>query len=220
MLSPIPVEDAPILDPIDRNAEILFGVFMCLTFTGTLSAATAGTEEIRTMMIAAISCNAAWGFVDGVMYILRNLVAGGRRLLLVRAVRAAPDPSHARAIIAADLGPLYVRAMGEEGLERVRAEACALTDIPSRPALTWHTVRAALMVFALVFLSTFPLVLPFLFFDTVQRAMRISAVIAIAILFICGYSWGKYAGLRPWRVGLLMVVTGVIVELAVIALGG
>ena len=36
-----------LLDPIDRNSEILFGLFMVLTFTGTLSAATAGREEVR-----------------------------------------------------------------------------------------------------------------------------------------------------------------------------
>ena len=67
-------ERASVLDPIDRNAEILFGVFMCLTFTGTMSVATAGREEVRTMLIAAIGCNTAWGLVDGVMHLLRTLV--------------------------------------------------------------------------------------------------------------------------------------------------
>lgn len=40
---------------------------MVLTFTGTLSAATAGREDVRIMLLAAIGCNAAWGIVDGVM---------------------------------------------------------------------------------------------------------------------------------------------------------
>lgn len=48
-----------LLDPIDRNAEILFGLFMVLTFTGTLSVASAGREEVRTMLLAAIGCNTA-----------------------------------------------------------------------------------------------------------------------------------------------------------------
>ena len=51
---------APILDPLDRNAEILFGLFMCLTFTGTLSVATAGREDVRTMMIAPAGRASNW----------------------------------------------------------------------------------------------------------------------------------------------------------------
>lgn len=31
-----------ILDPIDRNAEVLFGLFMVLSFSGSMNVATAG----------------------------------------------------------------------------------------------------------------------------------------------------------------------------------
>ena len=41
-----------VLDPIARVSEILFGVIMALTFTGTFSAATAGREELRAMLLA------------------------------------------------------------------------------------------------------------------------------------------------------------------------
>jgi hypothetical protein len=213
-------ERAPVLDPIDRNAEILFGLFMCLTFTGTLSVASAGGEDVRTMMIAAIGCNTAWGMVDGVMYLLRTLVERNRQLNLVRAVRGAADAGGARNLIAAELEPLFVRGIGPEGLDRIRAEVMALPALPPRARLTWRDFRAAGLIFLLVFLSTFPVVLPFMVFDDLQRAMRVSAAIAIAMLFLCGYNWGRYAGVRPVRVGLVMVVVGVVVEAAVIALGG
>lgn len=213
-------ERAPILDPLDRNAEILFGLFMCLTFTGTLSVATAGNDDVRTMMIAAIGCNTAWGMVDGVMYILRTLMARGRELHLVRAVRGAPDSVAARTILSSELPPLVVRAIGDDGFERVHAAIRDLPEVPASPALHWRDIKAALLIFVLVFLSTFPLVLPFIFFDELLRAMRVSAAVAIAMLFLCGYTWGKYAGLRPLRVGTVMVMIGVVVEAAVIALGG
>jgi VIT1/CCC1 family predicted Fe2+/Mn2+ transporter len=210
----------PILTPLDRNAEILFGLFMCLTFTGTLGAATAGHEEVRTMMIAAIGCNTAWGMVDGVMYVLRALVTRGYTLRLVREVRAASDPARERAIVAAELSPLVRSAIGTEGVDRIRSEIHGLAAVPRRPALEWGDVKAGLLVFALVFLSTFPVVLPFVLFDDVVRAKRISAVVAIALLFVCGYTWGKHAGLRPRLVGVAMVVIGVAIEAAIIALGG
>ena len=49
----------PALDPIDRVSEIIFGLIMALSFTGAVSAATAGREEIRTVMFAALGCNLA-----------------------------------------------------------------------------------------------------------------------------------------------------------------
>jgi hypothetical protein len=213
-------ERAPVLDPIDRNAEILFGLFMCLTFTGTLSVASAGGEDVRTMMIAAIGCNTAWGMVDGVMHLLRTLVERSRQLNLVRAVRGAADAAQARELIAAELPPLIVRGIGSAGLDGIRVAAAALPEVQPRARLDWRDFRAAGLIFLLVFLSTFPVVLPFMVFDDLQRAMRASAAIAIAMLFLCGYNWGRYAGVRPVRVGLVMVVVGVVVEAAVIALGG
>jgi hypothetical protein len=49
-----------ILDPIDRISEILFGLIMVLTFTGSLSIA-AGRNDVRVMLIGALGCNFAWG---------------------------------------------------------------------------------------------------------------------------------------------------------------
>jgi VIT1/CCC1 family predicted Fe2+/Mn2+ transporter len=63
-------------------------------------------------------------------------------------------------------------------------------------------------------------VLPFVFIADPGIAKRVSAAVAIVMLFLCGHAWGRYAGLKPWRTGLVMVVLGLIVEAIVIALGG
>jgi VIT1/CCC1 family predicted Fe2+/Mn2+ transporter len=55
-------------------------------------------------------------------------------------------------------------------------------------------------------LSTFPVVLPFLFFTEALRALRISNGIAIALLFVTGYKFGKYAGFKPWHMGALVTL--------------
>ncbi|MCU0967787.1 MAG: VIT1/CCC1 transporter family protein [Rubrivivax sp.] len=215
-----PPDGHRLLDPIDRNSEILFGLFMVLSFTGTLSAATAGREDVRTMLVAAIGCNAAWGFVDGVMHVLRTLVARGREAALARAVRAAERPELAHRLIAHDLGP-PAEAFGPAELERARqwfvAHAQAAED---RPRLYARDLQAALGIFGLVFASTFPVVLPFVFVDDLWAAKRLSGAVAIAMLFLCGYNWGRHAGLRPWRTGLTMVLMGAGIEAVVIALGG
>jgi hypothetical protein len=65
---------ARILDPVDRVTEVIFGLLMAMTFTGTISVATSGQEAERTMMFAALGCNLAWGLADAVMYLLRALI--------------------------------------------------------------------------------------------------------------------------------------------------
>ena len=84
-----------LLDPIERLSEVLFGLIMVLSFTGSLSAATAGREEVRTMLFGAIGCNLAWGIVDAVMYLITRLTERGRDILTLRAMRQAADPTEA-----------------------------------------------------------------------------------------------------------------------------
>ena len=209
-----------VLDPVDRISEVLFGLFMVLTFTGTLSVLDSGRDEVRSMLIAAIGCNIAWGFVDGVMYVLRNLVSRGRKARLVHAVRNATQPAQAHRLIGNEIGPL-ARALGPADLERLRQW---IVDQPPQAipavAVTRLDLRGAVAVFLLVFLSTFPVVLPFVFIADPGLAKRVSAAVAIAMLFACGYSWGRYAGLKAWRAGMVLVLLGLAVEAVVIALGG
>jgi VIT1/CCC1 family predicted Fe2+/Mn2+ transporter len=209
-----------VLDPIDRISEVLFGLFMVLTFTGTLSVVDSGRDEVRNMLIAAIGCNIAWGFVDGVMYVLRNLVTRGRKARVVRAVRGASKPEQAHRLIVDEVGGLSA-AFSVTELERLRQWIVA-QPVHAGPAVrvAAQDLRGAVAVFLLVFLSTFPVVLPFVFIADPGIAKRVSAAVAIAMLCLCGHAWGRYAGLRPWRTGLVMVGLGLVVEVIVIALGG
>jgi hypothetical protein len=84
-----------VLDPIDRVSVVIFGVLMAMTFIGTLSVASAGREEVRTVMIAALGCNIAWGLTDGVMYLVGILTERTRERTLARRTGAAA-PREAR----------------------------------------------------------------------------------------------------------------------------
>jgi hypothetical protein len=59
-----------VLDPSDRIAEVLFGLIMVLTFTGSLSIIEAGRDDVHAMLIGALGCNLAWGVIDGVFYLM------------------------------------------------------------------------------------------------------------------------------------------------------
>ena len=79
---------------------------------------------------------------------------------------------------------------------------------------------AAIGVFLLVFLSTFPVVIPFMFVGNAWLALRISNAVAVGMLFLSGYALGRHSGTSPWKVGLAMIALGVMLVLVALALGG
>ena len=60
-------------------------------------------------------------------------------------------------------------------------------------------------VFLLVFVSTFPVVIPFIFMRNAGPALRVSNVVAIVMLFLTGYAFGRMTGRRAWLAGISMV---------------
>src|SRR5204862_4665006 len=100
-----------VLEPIDRVSEVLFGLIMVLTFTGSLSVAEAGREDVRTMLIGALGCNFAWGIIDGVLYLMGSLAEKGRKLAMLQGLRKATDPKKAQGLVADALPPLIASIM-------------------------------------------------------------------------------------------------------------
>jgi len=210
----------PVLDPVDRIAEVLFGLFMALTFVGAISVAESVRAEVRDMLVAAIACNIAWGLVDAVMYLVRAITARGRGLTLVRAIRAAPDAASGRAVVSRALPAGVAAYVTDAELEGMRARVLASPDVPARPRLTGDDMLAALGVLLLVVLSTFPVVLPFVLIGDLAWAKGVSRVVALAMLFLGGLALGRHAGYGSWKVGFMMMGLGTAVVVAVMALGG
>lgn len=210
---------AAVLDPVDRSSEVLFGLIMALTFTGAVSAASSGREEVRTMIFGAIGCNLAWGLVDGVMYLLNTLAARGQGTGALHLLRRAPDQAEAHRLIADALPPLVASVLQPAELEAMRRKLVAL-PLPARAGLGGKDFLAAFAVLLLVFLSTFPVVIPFFFVQETVRALRLSNGIALAMLFGGGFMLGRYSGHRPIVMGLSMVGIGLVLVAITMALGG
>ena len=209
----------PVLNPVERISEMLFGLFMALTFVGAVSAATTGREEIGTMFAAALGCNLAWGLVDAVMYLVRALTERTRNRSLARQVTGA-ETATAHRLIGETL-PEHVAAItGPDELEGMRRRLLA-SSVPDSAGLRAEDYLAALGVFLLVVLATFPVVVPFLLIGEPALAMRVSRVVSLGMLFVAGYALGRYAGHpHPARTGLLMLLLGAALVVAVMALGG
>jgi VIT1/CCC1 family predicted Fe2+/Mn2+ transporter len=207
------------LSPIDHVSGVMFGLIMALTFTGTLSVATADHAEVRDMLIGALGCNIAWGLVDATMYILATLAERGRNLTILHEVRNQSDAGRAHDLILDALPPVVASTMQPADVEAIRTRLARL-DPPARVGITLADVRTAVGVFLLVFLATFPVALPFVFVQGAHRALRVSNGVALVMLFAGGYVLGRHAGRHPWLTGLFTLAIGVVLVWATIALGG
>ena len=217
------VSDIPlgrVLDPMERISETLFGLIMALTFICSLGVATGGNIKIQTMLIGALGCNLAWGIVDGGLYLLARINDQGRNILTLRAIRQAPDPATARRVIADALPPELASVLPPEQLELMWQKLQRLPEPSGRPRLTRRDWTGALGLCLLSFLSTFPVVIPFIFLSDAKLALRVSYAVAIVMLFGCGYAFGYHSGLRPWAAGLSMVAVGSALVGIAVALGG
>jgi hypothetical protein len=215
-----PKSSKSLLDPMERISEVLFGLIMVLCITGSISVAEAGREQIGTMLIGALGCNLAWGIIDGVFYLMTCLSERGRGLIMMRALRKAADSREAHGIIAGALPPLLASVLSQAEFDLVRARLSQLPDPPGCLRLTKHEWLGAAGVILLVVFSTFPVVIPFILLSDPRLALLISNSVAIVMLFLTGYAFGRYAGQHPWRTGLWMVVLGAVLVGVTRVLGG
>jgi hypothetical protein len=213
------VESRRLLDPIDRISEILFGLIMAATIIGSMSVAGAGQQEVRTVLIAALGCNLAWGLVDALMYLMRTLTERSRLAVLARQV-ARTDAATAQRLIRAALPPHVAAITGADEIDGMRRRLAAAGELPTS-ALKRDDYLAALGVFLLVVAATFPVVLPFLLAQDAALAMMLSRGVTLAMLFIAGYALGRYAvHARPLLIGSAMLLFGAVLIGVVMALGG
>ncbi|MGE8064713.1 hypothetical protein [Pseudomonas sp. NPDC089569] len=213
-------KSARVLDPVDRVTEVIFGLLMAMTFTGTLSVATADQAAERTMMIAALGCNLAWGLADAVMYLLRAVIERTRNRTLFSTLRGSADPAIGQALIADALPPQMAAAAGTQGLEMLRRSLIEAPATSTHRTLRLDDFKGALGVFLLVVISTFPLVVPFLLIEQTMLAVRVSNLVGVVVLFLAGWMLARYAGAKPWQGGVALAITGTLLICAIIALGG
>ena len=136
------------------------------------------------------------------------------------AVRRATDPHKAQRLIADALPPVVASILEPADLETMRRRLMQLPAPPERAHLSKDDWLGSIGVFFIVFVSTFPVVIPFIVMQSVGPALRVSNAIAIVMLFLTGYTFGTITGRHPWLVGIAMVVLGSILVGMTIALGG
>src|SRR4051812_8630721 len=208
-----------LLNPVDRVAEILFGLIMALSFTCSVSIANIHRAEIKQLLVGAIGCNLAWGLVDATMYLIGILAEKSRNKLIFDSIQKSDDIDKARSYIAHALPPVVASILAIEELEQIRKKLMKLPAVSRNMGLTVNDILKALALFLLVFISTFPVVVPFVFIPDAKIALRVSNLVAIVMMFFGGWSVAKYVGFNKWKMSTAITLIGMLLVAITIALG-
>ena len=214
------IKEWTVLEPTDRLSEVLFGLIMVLTFTGTISASTAGKQEVRELIWAALGCNLAWGLVDAIMNTMDTLIGRARGITQLKRIRESVSRDASREILRDDISPLLSELMNDDEIDRLGEKMKQLPEPGMKILLNMKDFLIAGQIFLLVFLSTFPVALPFILFKDVAVAMRVSNGVALVLLFAAGYALARYSGLRPFITALAYTAIGVFLVALTLILGG
>ncbi len=208
------------LSPVERISEVLFGLIMTLSITGTMSIVSGGRDEVGTTLVAVLGCNIAWGIIDGILYLLGTISEKGHGYSLYKTVVHTKDTGQVEAVIREALPPMIADVLEPEEIESIRLR---LENLPVKTRgrfITREDIGGAIGVFCFVVLACIPVIIPFLLIQNPWPALRVSNGVAIVMLFLGGYYFARYSGLAKIRTGVVMVLLGVAMVGLTIALGG
>jgi hypothetical protein len=215
-----PFSENRLMSPIERISEILFGLIMALSFTCAISVVETDRIGVKEMLLGAIGCNVAWGVIDAIMYLMIEISQRGRDISILNYVRNTHDEEKAREFIAETLSPEFAAVMDKQSLENIRKAIIQAAPRITRPRISGRDLKIALGVFLLVFISTFPVAIPFALIRDVRVALRVSNSIAIILLFIGGWVLARYSSYNRFRTGLFLAMLGIGLVFLTISLGG
>lgn len=207
--------------PEDRLAEVICGLIMVLSFTAATSGVFEGTTP-HALLVAILGCNIAWGIVDGVTYVLGNLMTRGARARLIQTIKNSPhDPNVAAVVesrLEAILGDLLTPVQRQQLHGWILDGAARVEVEPTR--LRKEDLFTGLSCFAIVFAAALPVLIPFLLIRNEVIALRVCNALILAMLFGIGWRWARFANMSRLKSGLAFLGMGIVLVVITVALGG
>lgn len=219
------------IDPIDWLSETIFSIMIVLIFTlayrifSISSAPNAATssESATTLLLAILGAVIAWGFIDGSIYAVLSFFEREESTRLVLEIREAKSESEKVEIVLNEFGEVFEPITDE--LHRDALYLAILHSIKSTPVktigFTKDDIGAAVAHVFVATIAVIPSMIPLLIFsNNLLLAIRISNLVSFAVLFITGYRWGKFVGVKPIRTGMIIMAIAIVLALLAIPLGG
>lgn len=218
-----------LLDPIDRLAETIYSILILLTFTlafrviklepGDIVSA----DYVNDLLVAAFLAILAWGIIDGIVYILTEVLERSEKHRVLWYIQSADTVEEAIAAVDDELGFVLEPITGETERRLLYVDVVDhLRESEPQPVrLKREDFTGALACVFVAVMVVLPSLLPFAVLrHDYALAIRVSNVISFAMLFYAGYQWGKYTGTHRVKTGLVLVGVGMLLVLIAIPLGG
>ncbi len=179
-------------------------------------------DSLRSLFIAALGCNVAWGVIDAALYVMGRIFVRTQNARLMQAIRSASDDASGLGIVRQALEPRFGSFGWNEDREQFyRSLRAMVVHSEARHNLvTADDLRSAAVVFVLVVATALPPAVPFLLIADPLVALRVSNIVLVALLFVVGFCWARAIGGSGWRTGLVMMLSGVLLVGIAIAFGG
>jgi VIT1/CCC1 family predicted Fe2+/Mn2+ transporter len=179
-----------------------------------LSLAQDDIEFKKLMMLVPLGCNAAWGIIDGIMYVLINLRERGNKSKLLSLIKSAKDQNDALALVRKEFGFAFFDLLNQDTQKNIYEEilkGVTNATIVKPKGISKNDLFLVVKTFLIVFSSGIPIVIPFFFLNDVWLAIRISHVIGLVMLFCIGYWWAKFASRHRIRSAIGLTILGVVI---------
>lgn len=213
---PVPARRGHTLIDLEEHLDsILFAQCTMLVFTLAVEhAVPPGREAMHELLLASLGYCLGWGLLVGVMHAVQSVNRRGRIARFAEKYRMNPDETRALDAIGRNLDTTIASLATEFMRERLHWQILSNIALhqpdPVRLRLSDGLGAAARALVVIV--ATLPVVAPFLWCDTLWTAVRISNLVAIALLFVTSCGWARSTRLHP------LVAAGIFSGLAAMAI--
>jgi VIT1/CCC1 family predicted Fe2+/Mn2+ transporter len=210
------------LTPSERLSEALYSLILVLTVISVIEISLPRDQQTSSILLfAALGTSVAWGMVDAVVYVLTGLHERNHHVRVIARVKKKPKKDAIRQI-EDELEDSLIGVLDLEERDRIAEQVYATmyNSTPKRQGVKKDDILGGVASFLISFMVVLPPVMPFVLNLPLDYAIRLSNVIAVAMLFIVGYVSGGLGGMNRIRWALTITVLGVVIVLVTILLGG
>lgn len=219
------------LDPIDALFTIFYSILFALLFTlsygiliyrGVISSSFA-SGYAQGLFFTLLGAVAAWGIIDGVLYVLGGILGRSGRYRLLHHVQASKSEEEAAIAIAHELDPILQPITSDEQRHALYHDirAYLIRAEPQAVGLQRADVVGGVATLLLSVIAVLPSLLPLMLLpDNTSLAIRISSVVSLIVIFAAGYSWGRHTDTNPWKTGFIFSSVCLAMVLVAMLLGG
>jgi VIT1/CCC1 family predicted Fe2+/Mn2+ transporter len=204
------------------GAEVIYSVIIAMTFTSTLRGLTLEIPYY-TVVYSALFCCIAWGIADGYFYAWERTYITRTENKIIEYSKSVENNEAAISLIKEELDDTILKNVNKTNREELYQRLVKLlAEVEIKRKLsTWDNLNIILATFLASTIAGIIVVFPFFFVDNLSKALNISNILGILLLFSVGYYRAYERKLSAkLTMGLITAILGIIIAVITTLLGG